>query len=122
MKTLFLVAYFGLLGFVAFYGIHLYWLIALYLKHSRPRPVPDGPLGRTEFPAVTVQLPIFNEQRVALRLIDAVRQFDWPRDKLQIQILDDSTDRTTQLIADYVARHRDSGPELVHLHREHRHG
>src|SRR5687767_3789355 len=67
-----------------------------YLAH-RQRQI-SRPL-LSEWPSVTVQLPIYNEQHVALRLIDVVAAFDYPADKLHIQILDDSSDKTSALIA-----------------------
>lgn len=70
-----------------------------------------------ELPYVTVQLPIYNERHVVRRLIDAVAAFDWPADRLQIQILDDSTDDTSQIIAGAAAVHRDQGIDIVQYRR-----
>jgi len=119
MREVFLGAYFFLLFYVAFYGIHLYWLSALYLRSRRslrpPPPLPDCP-------SVTVQLPIYNEKMVAARLIESVARFDWPRDRLEIQVLDDSDDETTILIDRETARWRAEGVTVVHLHRDTRTG
>jgi len=123
MKTAFIVFYFCLLGFVALYGIHLYYLIFLYVKNRHRRLEPfEGALGRSEFPMVTVQLPIFNEKMVAVRLIKAVVAFDWPKDKLEIQILDDSTDSTCDSISDYLHARKHDGILLNHLRRGERTG
>jgi cellulose synthase/poly-beta-1,6-N-acetylglucosamine synthase-like glycosyltransferase len=123
MKSAFIFFYFALLCFISFYGIHLYWLIALYLKHRRKPVKPaGGRLGRDDFPRVTVQLPIYNEQRVAVRLIEAVRRFDWPDNKFEIQILDDSTDITSQLISEFLATFPDEGPKTQHVRRTNREG
>ena len=101
MKTGFIVFYFSLLFFIAVYGIHLYWMIIVYRKNRNRKLEPEsGDIGVTEFPKVTVQLPIFNENRVAVRLISAVINLDWPKDCLEIQILDDSTDDTIDIIGD----------------------
>ena len=85
-----LALYYLILGILAFYGLHRMALVTLYYrtrKRSTPRP-PDP----EEWPTVTVQLPLYNEMYVAGRLIDAVCDLDYPRDRLEIQVLDDSTD------------------------------
>lgn len=74
------------------------------------------------FPAMTVQLPIYNERHVASRLIEAVLALDWPANRLQIQVLDDSTDDTTSLIASAVARYRRSEIDIEHIRRTRRTG
>ncbi len=83
-----------LLGLSA-YGIHRYSIIYLFLKHRKdhPRPVKTFQV----LPSVTVQLPLFNEFYVVDRLLEAVSNLDYPKDKLQIQILDDSTDETKEI-------------------------
>src|SRR5437762_1975367 len=85
--------YFFVLVILAVYGWHRYYLVYLYMKNKDKVPVPGTPL--TELPRVTIQLPIYNEMYVADRLIDAVCQIDYPRDLLEIQVLDDSIDETT---------------------------
>ena len=91
-ETLILVLYFFVLSMLAIYGWHRYYLVYLYMKHKGNVPPPLPPLA--ELPPVTVQLPIFNEMYVADRLIDAVCEIDYPRELLEIQVLDDSTDET----------------------------
>lgn len=76
----------------------------------------------SDAPRVTVQLPIFNELYVAERIIDAAAQLDWPRDLLQIQVLDDSTDETSIVIEEKVAALRADGLDISHLHRTDRTG
>jgi len=73
-------------------------------------------------PSVTVQLPIYNERYVVNRLLDAAAELNWPRDRLEIQVLDDSTDETRELAAEHVARLRRRGLDVVHLHRTDRSG
>ena len=73
-------------------------------------------------PRVTVQLPIFNEMYVADRLIDAVCEIDYPRDLLEIQVLDDSTDETTEIAELAVRRHAARGFDINYLHRVDRTG
>src|ERR1044072_3831825 len=87
--------YFFVLVILAAYGWHRYYLVYLYMKNKDKMPVPAGALER--LPVVTIQLPIFNEMYVADRLIEAVCQIDYPRELLEIQVLDDSTDETTSV-------------------------
>ncbi|UCE24514.1 MAG: glycosyltransferase, partial [Candidatus Zixiibacteriota bacterium] len=130
MKTAFIAFYFFLLAYISFYGVHLYWLIIIYLRNrSRILKPADGPLGINHYPMVTIQLPLFNEKRVAVRLIKAVTSFDWPADRLEIQVLDDSTDITSRHIAGYLkrlsratARSGQHLPAIHHLRRTRREG
>ncbi|MEQ9064101.1 MAG: glycosyltransferase family 2 protein [Vicingaceae bacterium] len=73
-------------------------------------------------PFVTIQLPIYNEMYVVERLIDCVAQMDYPKDKLEVQVLDDSDDQTVEIIAQRVAHHKASGLNIVHLRRPKRLG
>lgn len=120
MRDIFLIMYFVLLFYVATYGIHLYWLIILYLK-SRSKEQ-DVRLADDFRPTVTIQLPIYNERKVAARLISAVAAIDWPVEKLQIQVLDDSDDVTLEIVAEAVARLRSSGCDIDHIRRGSRDG
>ena len=101
------------------YGLNAYWLIWLYLRHRRPC-LPPPPLDSP--PAVTVQLPVYNERHVVCRAIDALATLEWPRDRLQIQVLDDSTDETVALAMERVDYHRRQGIDIVHLRRNDRAG
>lgn len=74
------------------------------------------------FPPVTVQLPLYNEQYVATRLIEAVAQLDYPRDKLWIQVLDDSTDGTVHIVGRYLSRLEEQGFQVQHIRRPQRSG
>ena len=76
--------------------------------------------GRKAVPFVTIQLPVYNERHVIERLIDRVAALDWPRDRLEIQVLDDSTDETVALAAARVAHHRALGLDIKHLRRKSR--
>ena len=121
-ETLILVLYFFVLSILAIYGWHRYYVVYLYMKHrdKAPRPVP--PLARHELPPVTIQLPIYNEMYVADRLIDAVCEMDYPRDLLEIQVLDDSTDETREIAELAVRRHAARGFNIRYLHRVDRTG
>jgi cellulose synthase/poly-beta-1,6-N-acetylglucosamine synthase-like glycosyltransferase len=108
-----------LLGLSAF-GLHRYFIIYLFLKNRRRRIEPAAKFG--ELPIVTVQLPVFNEYYVIRRLIDAVSRLDYPREKLQIQILDDSTDETSEIASTEVARLQGKGFDIEYYHRNCRTG
>jgi cellulose synthase/poly-beta-1,6-N-acetylglucosamine synthase-like glycosyltransferase len=119
-ETLILVLYFFVLSVLAIYGWHRYYLVYLYMKHKGNVPPPLPP--PVELPPVTVQLPIFNEMYVADRLIDAVCEIDYPRELLEIQVLDDSTDETTSIAELAVRRHAARGFDIKYLHRVDRRG
>jgi cellulose synthase/poly-beta-1,6-N-acetylglucosamine synthase-like glycosyltransferase len=101
---------------LAVYGFHRSSLVFLYYRHRDKQPVEAGKFA--ELPAVTVQLPLFNEMYVAERLLDAVAAIRYPRDRFQIQVLDDSTDETRDIcrnkIAELVVRYPDLDIEYVH--------
>ncbi|MBL4653296.1 MAG: glycosyltransferase family 2 protein [Flavobacteriales bacterium] len=79
-------------------------------------------LSTFNYPQVTIQLPIFNERYVVERLIDCIMEFDYPKDKLEIQVLDDSTDDTAEIIANKVAEVKVKGFDIVHITRTNRQG
>jgi cellulose synthase/poly-beta-1,6-N-acetylglucosamine synthase-like glycosyltransferase len=116
-----LIPYFAVMLILAVYGIHRYTLCYLYFKH-RKNYNPDPPQHFAELPRVTVQLPIFNEQFVIDRLIEAVCAMDYPREKLEIQVLDDSTDETHEVAAGTVERYAALGHPITYIHRTNRHG
>ncbi len=76
----------------------------------------------SHFPRVTIQLPIYNEKYVAQRLIDAVCKMEYPKDKIEIQVLDDSDDETSELVQLVVQRYRHEGYDINILRREYRIG
>jgi cellulose synthase/poly-beta-1,6-N-acetylglucosamine synthase-like glycosyltransferase len=116
-----LIPYFVVLILLATYGMHRYVLVYLYYKHRKNKVT--GPPGRfAELPRVTVQLPIFNEQFVVDRLVDAVCRLDYPRDKLDIQLLDDSTDETVEVARAVVERYAAMGHDISYHHRTNREG
>jgi cellulose synthase/poly-beta-1,6-N-acetylglucosamine synthase-like glycosyltransferase len=119
-ETLILVLYFFVLSILAIYGWHRYYLVYLYMKNKDRAPEPPAPLDA--FPPVTVQLPIFNEMYVADRLIGAVCELDYPRELLEIQVLDDSTDETKDIAELAVRRYAAKGFDIKYLHRVDRTG
>lgn len=115
-----LAIYYLTLGSLAVYGSHRLVLVALYYRNRRRlNPSVAEP---TTWPVVTVQLPLFNEMYVATRLIDAICRLDYPRDRLEIQVLDDSTDETSKLVSERVEHYLSKGFRIRHLHRTHRRG
>jgi len=104
---------------LATYGFNSLILVLLYLRHRRDHQ-PAPPL--TNAPPVTVQLPIYNELHVVERLVDAVARLDYPRDRLHIQVLDDSTDETTALAQARVDYYRQQGFDIALIHRPERTG
>lgn len=120
LETLLLVGYFAVLGLLGVYGLHRIFVVWLY-RSSRHR-APEQPPEMEDWPLVTVQLPLFNERYVARRLLRAVARIDYPRDRLEVQVLDDSTDDTVEIVADEVERLRRRGLDVHHLHRTDRTG
>ncbi len=116
-----LIPYFLVMLILAAYGVHRYTLCYQYFKY-RKNYNPNPPRPFDELPRVTVQLPIFNEQFVIDRLIEAVCAMEYPREKLEIQLLDDSTDETQEVAAGIVARYRAMGHPIEYIHRTNRHG
>ncbi len=116
-----LVPYFSLLGILSLYGLHRYEMIRTYFKHRKKLPL--GPPTRFEkLPRVTVQLPLYNERFVVERLLDEVLKIDYPRELLQIQVLDDSTDETHAFAERLVALHASQGHPIEYHHRANRAG
>jgi len=116
-----LIPYFSVMIILALYGMHRYTLCYLYFKYKKNYdPTPHSHFE--QLPLVTVQLPIFNEQFVIDRLIEAVCAMEYPRERLEIQVLDDSTDETTEVAAATVARYAALGHPIVYIHRTNRHG
>jgi len=113
-------AYALLLLVLSVYGSHRYVMQYLYFRHKYRLPTPKGRFER--LPRVTIQLPIFNEMYVTERLIGAVAKIDYPRDLLEVQVLDDSTDETQAIARACVERHRAGGLDIAYVHRTNRTG
>jgi cellulose synthase/poly-beta-1,6-N-acetylglucosamine synthase-like glycosyltransferase len=132
LPTLALPAYLAALGLLAMYGLHR----VSHLRRFRWGGGREGAGGgegesarrgptagdRSELPVVTVQLPLFNERTVAARLIRAAGELDWPADRLEIQVLDDSTDDTRAIVDAETAALRERGIDAVVLRRRERSG
>jgi cellulose synthase/poly-beta-1,6-N-acetylglucosamine synthase-like glycosyltransferase len=111
------------LTILAAYGAHRYWLVYLYYKNKKNKTVgPARYFENHELPRITVQLPIFNEQYVVERLLDSVCRLDYPKERLDIQLLDDSTDETVEVARALVDRYAALGHPVTYLHRDNREG
>src|SRR5436190_16593150 len=119
-ETFTLVAYFSVLIILAVYGWHRYYLVYLYMRYRDREPKAKPPLSA--LPAVTIQLPLYNEMYVADRLIEAVGRIAYPRDLLEIQVLDDSTDETRKIAELSVRRLAAEGLDIKYLNRADRIG
>jgi cellulose synthase/poly-beta-1,6-N-acetylglucosamine synthase-like glycosyltransferase len=118
--TFILALYFFVLVILAVYGWHRYYLVYLYMKHKDQRPVPAGRFDL--LPTVTIQLPLYNEMYVVDRLVESVCRIDYPRELLEIQVLDDSTDETTEIAELAVHRAAAQGIDIKYIHRTDRNG
>jgi cellulose synthase/poly-beta-1,6-N-acetylglucosamine synthase-like glycosyltransferase len=120
LETLVLASYFFILIILAAYGWHRYYLVYVYMKHKDRVPTAAGHFYN--LPVVTVQLPIYNEMYVVDRLIDAVCEIDYPRDRFEVQVLDDSTDETESVAQLAVRRAALRGIDIKYFHRSDRSG
>jgi len=119
-KAVYIVSYIFALVMISVYGFHRYLLVYLYYRYHKKV---ASPAGRFEsLPRLTVQLPMYNEPSVARRIITKACQLDYPRDKLQIQVLDDSTDQTPDVARLAVAEARARGVDIEYIHRDNRAG
>lgn len=115
--------YLIVIGCLAVYGLHNLLTTLLYLRAVKAGKVkPERPRPPAEWPPVTIQLPVFNEKYTVERLVDAIAALDYPRDRLQIQVLDDSTDDTTDLVRELVERHAANSVNIQLIHRTDRKG
>src|SRR6202166_2494861 len=118
-----LIPYFIVLIILASYGAHRYWLVYLFFKNKKNKTKETAAyFPAEELPRVTVQLPIYNEQYVVDRLLDSVCRLDYPKEKLDIQLLDDSTDETVEVACLLVERYGALGHPVTYLHRDNREG
>lgn len=122
ISTIFLAFYFTLLIIPSIFGLHRYYLVYLYYRHRKDRPQAPAFDSLPEVPLVTVQLPIFNERYVVPRLIQTICEFDYPKDRMEIQVLDDSTDETVGIAAAEVEHYKARGFQIEHIRRGNREG
>ena len=120
MDVVWTFCYLSVLIGLSGYGLHRYFIVYLFLKNRRRVP---QPLSHFEqLPIITVQLPLFNEIYVVERLLKSVSELDYPRERLQIQVLDDSTDETRHLTASCAQRLTERGFDVELIHRTDRVG
>src|SRR5215831_11566855 len=117
---LMVAAYVLIVAVIAFYGFHRYLLVYLYVKHRHDGYTPKDMF--TSLPRVTVQLPMYNEDTVAERIIKAACQIDYPLDKLEIQVLDDSTDHSAEIARTACEQWAAKGIPIKYIHRTNRVG
>src|SRR5579863_10202311 len=115
-----LIPYFTILIILSVFGIHRYHLTYLFRKNRHKAPKPGKNFD--QLPRVTVQLPIYNERYVVERLLEAVTRLDYPRELLEIQLLDDSTDETAIVCSRLVSEYQRAGFPVTYLHRDNREG
>lgn len=119
-ELIFVILYFVILAILSVYGVHRFVMATLYRIHRKDIPHPDAKFE--DLPRVTIQLPMFNERYVVERLIGAVCRIRYPREKLQIQVLDDSVDETQEIARAAVEKYAAEGFDIVYLHRTDRTG
>src|SRR5438094_2709278 len=119
-KQAFIAIYLFILFAVAVYGIHRYMLVYLYLKHRKNVYQPQR--GFEQLPRVTIQLPMYNEDVVAERIIRATCLIDYPRELLDIQVLDDSTDESADIARQACEEWAAKGYPITYIHRDERTG
>lgn len=123
--NLWTIVYFAAMAGLALYGIHRMWLLYCWFHEKRVNRLQDTvqtPAQLSSFPFITVQLPIYNERFVARRLIDASARLKWPREKIEIQVLDDSDDDTKQIVDEAVCYWNQKGIAIHVLRRNARSG
>ncbi len=117
-----LIVYFGILTVLAIYGVYRVKQVSEFWRYSKFPPKPKAEFPEDELPHVTVQLPLFNEMYVIERLVKAVTEIDYPRERLSIQVLDDSTDETVKIAGATVAKYAAQGFDIHYIHRDDRTG
>lgn len=120
MSHTFLALYITCLILFSVFGLYKLYLLFLFLKSRNKKPVPQGTFA--DLPRVAIQLPIYNEKYVVKRLLETVVEMDYPKDRLHIQVLDDSTDETSELAARLVEKYRADGYHMEWIHRTNRQG
>ena len=112
-----LIVYFAILATLAVYGAYRIKQVIDFWRYRKFVPQPAGRFAEADLPRITVQLPLFNELYVVERLVKAVTEIDYPREKLEIQVLDDSTDETINVAKAVVAKYAAQGFDIQYIHR-----
>ena len=117
-----LITYFSILMVLSIYGAYRVKQVFEFWRYSKFPPRPKGQFSAADLPTITIQLPLYNEMYVAKRLVTAVSEIDYPRDRLQIQVLDDSTDETVKIARAIVEKFAADGLDIQYIHRSDRAG
>jgi cellulose synthase/poly-beta-1,6-N-acetylglucosamine synthase-like glycosyltransferase len=117
-----LILYFTILTVLAIYGIYRIKQVFEFWRYRSLPPTPAGHFGEEKLPRITIQLPLFNEMYVVERLVKAVAEIDYPRERLEIQVLDDSTDETVKIARATVEQYALAGFDIHYIHRTDRTG
>jgi len=117
-----LILYFTILTVLAIYGAYRVKQVIDFWRYRKFVPQPKGKFSEEDLPFITVQLPLFNEMYVTQRLVKAITEIDYPREKFQIQVLDDSTDETMKIARDTVETYAAKGFDIQYIHRTDRTG
>jgi len=117
-----LILYFTILTVLAVYGAYRIKQVIDFWRYRKFVPQPLGKFSEEDLPHITVQLPLFNEMYVTQRLVKAITEIDYPREKLQIQVLDDSTDETIKIARETVETYLSQGFDIQYVHRTDRTG
>ena len=115
-----LIAYCGIVALLSVFGLHRYHMMRIFHRNRHASPPPSA--RYEELPGITVQLPLFNEFHVVERLLEAVNALDYPRDRLEVQVLDDSEDETAQRAQLSSKRLAAEGLDISYIHRDSREG
>jgi len=124
ISALILSLYIISLSILFVFASHCFSMSYFYFKtfKKRTQDIPESELILKDCPMVTIQLPLYNERYVITRLIDCVVKLDYPKDKLEIQILDDSTDDTSEIIEHHIKQYLEKGYDITNVHRANRDG
>ena len=117
-----LIIYFGILFVLSIYGLYRVKQVIEFWRYSKFPPKAKGEFTEDQLPHITVQLPLFNEMYVVERLVKSITEIDYPRDRLEIQVLDDSTDETVSIASATVDRYAAAGFDIHYIHRDERTG
>jgi cellulose synthase/poly-beta-1,6-N-acetylglucosamine synthase-like glycosyltransferase len=120
MDQIVLIAYFISLSILFIFGCHGFIMLYYHRKYGKANPVPKTEIKGDSF--VTIQLPLYNELYVVERLINSVCEIDYPKNKMEIQVLDDSTDETVNIVAAAVEQKKKQGFDIQHIRRKNREG
>lgn len=120
MDEIVLISYFVSLFILFVFSSHGFFMIYYYNKYKNVKPAANVDINPET--KVTIQLPLYNELYVVERLIDSVCEIDFPKDRMEIQVLDDSTDETVNLVARKVAEKKALGFDILHVRRTNREG